>query len=297
MKLLYELQQPNYPADYLTARIKGRKTDLIRNWQPYIVDPDKIQSTSDVEIWEKFIAELHWLYVQMNSQLRHVFNRVITYFELRTLFLCLRFIAGWQKKTAKKLLAKSLIDPEVQKLFELEIKSSDLIRKLLILIDVPGDAEKKLATAYSNEGLRSFENLLYREFLKDTLGAKIHPVIRSFFKDLIYLRNILSQAKHVRWHHTQPPALVPGGLKTDKRSLFKYNELYTSEMHKGDMHLMETRLLASLTKKIQRSSRIRGNVSVIVDYLWQRYIETKNLGTLLHGQNISPERLAQELVQ
>lgn len=297
MNLLRKLTQPNYPADYLAARIKGRKTGLIRDWQPYIADPDKIPSPFDAAIWGKFIDELHWLYAQMNSQLRDVFNLVITYFELRSLFLGLRFMEGGQKKAAIDLLAKSLVDREVQKLFEKEMNSSDLIKKLLTQMDVSGDVAKKLETAYGNEGLRSFENLLYREFFTDTMRVKFHPVIQSFFKDIIDLRNIVSQSKHIRWRHAQTAELIPGGLKTDKSSLFRHNEHPAAEMFKGDIQLLETRLLASLTKKIQRSSRTRGNICVIIDYLWQRYMEAKNLGTLLHGQNISSERLAKELVQ
>jgi vacuolar-type H+-ATPase subunit C/Vma6 len=297
MKLLRELTQPDYPADYLAARIKGRKASLIHNWQPYIVEPDKIPSVSDAAIWEKFIHELHWLYAQMNSRLRLVCHGVITFFELRTLFLCLRFMEGGQKKTAIELLAKSLIDRTVQKLFEQETNTSALVRKLLIQIDISGDAAKKLEVAYDNKGLISFEKLLYIEFFTDALRVNSHAAIHSFFKDLIDLRNIMSQAKHIRWRHTQPPDLIPGGLRTDKHSLFKQKKLPAAAMLKSDIQLLETSLLTDLTKKIHRSSRNKGNICVIIDYLWQRYMETKNLGTILNAQNISPDRITQELIQ
>ena len=110
------------------------------------------------------------------------------------------------------------------------------------------------------------------------------------------MRNTMSRAKHIRWHHTERPDLIPGGPKTEKHPLFKKNAA-DAEILKADLHLLETNLLTGLTKKIHRSSRVMGNNSLMIDYLWKRYIETRNLGIVLHGKNISPDRLAQELIQ
>ena len=291
------MTQPNYPTDYLVARIRGKKANLIRNWQPLIADPDKIQFASDEEIWGKFSSELHWLYTQMNQKLRNIFDRIINYYEMQTLFQCLRFMEGGQKNVAMELLSTSLVNDKIQKIVAQETPGENLITKLLNQMGITGHTAKRIHTEYSKNGLRSFENLLLTNFLGVTIKEKTHAAIRSFFIDITALRTTVSQSKQVRWQHKNPPEILPTGIKIKKDPLLSHGGLSESGARKNEIQLLETRLLAALTIKFQRLSRIKGDIAIIIAFLWESYIETKNLSTLLHGRTVSPERLAEELVQ
>lgn len=297
MKLLRDLPQPNYPADYLTARIKGRRAILIHNRQLYIENPEKLTSLSDEEIWRKFIGELHWLYGQMNSSLRFVCRNVITYFEMRTLFLCLRFAAGARKKAALTLLSKSLIHPQIRKLFDMEQNSIDLVKSIIVQLVGKNETAKDLQKTYSQKGISAFENLLYSSFLAHAIAETHPPPIDSFLRDLIDLRNTLSYAKYLRWRGPAPPRAIPGGRKTGKRLFLEYEKNGQTEIDKEKLQRLETLLILNLTKNLHRAARTHGTIYVILDYLWQQYIETKNLGTLLHGQDLPPDVLAQGVIQ
>ncbi len=296
MNLLRTLTQPNYPTDYLVARIRGKKGDRIRDWQPLIANPDKSPFASDEEIWGKYSGEIHWLYKQMNQKLRNIFDRIIKYYEIQTLFQCLRFMEGGQKKVALELLSTSLIDEKIQKIVAQETPGENLIRKLLNQMGMTGHAAKRIHAAYNKNGLRSFENLLLSDFLGTTIKERTHPAIRSFFMDIIALRNTLSQAKQVRWQQKNPPEIISIGSRTKKHSSLKYGGTSENSARKNEMQLLETRLLTALTKKFQRLSRTKGDIAVIIAFIWERYIETKNLSTVLHGRTIAPDRLAEELV-
>ena len=106
LNLLKKLDACEYPADFLVARLHGKKGGLFRNWEFLIASSNPVESLQDspfypylrkyaaAGIWRFLRNEHLWVYKRMNRQLRKNFSPYFAYHEISTLITCLRHQHG-----------------------------------------------------------------------------------------------------------------------------------------------------------------------------------------------------------
>ena len=308
MNLLAELPQHNYPTDYLLARIKGRKSSIITDWTVYRSMPLPEHFTQK-EIWHLLLQEFRWVYLRMNKELRTTAAPLFFYFELRTLILCLRFKIGLEDEKCGELLTASLLPNTVQTILKNGTGADNILYGLANYFTAISNRFTELPETFQQEGLKGIERMLLRCYLEYIVATKLHPVIKTFFKHLIDFHNIMGLAKCFRWEITTPPSFINGGTIPSQRltkSLsrgtftgvaFHRKPRLTRPITGEELALLEISLLRDLTKYQQRSGRNPTSMNQIIDYLWRRYIETRNIGLITHRSAISEDLLAKELIQ
>jgi len=121
MGLLKQGKERGYPVEYLLSRIRGRRSRLIRDWQPLVYDATPLEFLASAQyqgfvrersaegMWRALLLEYGWVFRQMEEEIRKVFAPYILYTELRTVFICLRYLQGDRTQKAGEVLGVSLL--------------------------------------------------------------------------------------------------------------------------------------------------------------------------------------------
>lgn len=306
MELLQGVEDRGCPADYLLARIRGRRARLIEDWQPFLSAPLPPQYLEEA-VWEMLLRELAWVYWRMNGNLRGVFAPLFQYLELRTLFLCLRNKAASEQQKVESLLSLSLLS---RKLKGRLVKSEDVLAAVAGVEEVLAAADrsfKGLGKIYAQEGPRAFEQAVTDRFLRHTVGAGPHPALGRFFGYLIDSRNVLGLYKRLRWGVKAPPAFLAGGRLREvllrqvweQKDLSGLDRLISRLTGTGPKvgAKVEQALLTGMTRMLRRGGRDPLQVGVILDYLWRCQVEARNLSLLLSVEEGAREVLEGELIR
>ena len=318
MEMLRPMESRGYPTDYLLARIKGRKLELIWDWRTLAAaDPlEALRSSryggvsggSPAAVWLTFLTELDWLYRQMDERVRDSFAPVFFWFELRTLLVSLRFRRGMEGGKLPELLAPSLLAARVKRVLTGGEETNAVVDALISRLNAVAKRSWRLRGIYRDAGARKFEDQLLTLYLEQAAGAAPHPLIREFFRALIDMRNLLTLYKQLRWNIGKPPAFVKGGVirrsklrnTAERGELVEVTQLIHSLPGMGEppagRENVEHLLLGWLTGRARRWGREPAGVGTILDYLWRCYLEALNLGLLIHGRGMEPELLAGEVV-
>jgi len=317
LELLRPMESRGYPTDYLLARIKGRRLELISDWRSLAAaDPLEALRTGryigvsggapEAAVWMKFLTELDWLYRQMDERVRDRFAPVFFWFELRTLLISLRFLRGGDGRKVTELLATSLLAERVKRV--LKGKANAAVDALISRLKAVAERCWRLRGIYRDVGAREFEDQLLAFYLEQVAGAAPQPLIGEFFRALIDMRNLLILYKRLRWNIGKPAAFVKGGdigrskLRNiaERGELAEVTQLILSLPGMGEppasRENVEHLLLGWLTRRVRRWGREPADVGPILDYLWRCYLEALNLGLLIHGRGMEPELLAGEVV-
>jgi len=313
------MESRGYPTDYLLARIKGRRLELVGDWRSLVAaDPMETLSSGryagvsgsspEAAVWLKFLTELDWLYRQMDERVRDRFAPVFFWFELRTLLVSLRFRRGMDAGKIPELLAFSLLAERVKRVLTGGEEAAAVVDALIARLSSVAERCWRLRDIYRDAGGREFEDQLTALFLEQVAGAAQHPPIGEFFRALIDMRNLLTLYKQLRWKIGKPPAFVRGGdigrsrLKeiAERGELAEVIQLIHSLPGMGEAPAgrenVEHLLLVWLTGRVRRWGREPAGIGQILDYLWRCYLEALNLGLLIHGRGMEPELLAGEVV-
>ncbi len=306
MNLLATLPFEGYPPAYLLARVRARRSGLIRDW-PACIDRGVPAGTSAGDLWGELVREFGWLYRQMDSEYRRIFAPVFTVFELRTLILCLRQRQARNNAKVEELLALSLLAPSVKK----PLRTATDLQGALAGLEERLACETPIFTGLAqigvDQGLKGVEEVLTRNYLIDTLRGKLHPLVRRLLIELVDLRNLLILYKHLRWKLGTPPAFLEGGSlppgklqaawETGDLTAFVASREDISDSFMGiDAGVLETVLLRRISARLKRQGKFIEGVGPVLDYLWRCYTETRNLGVLRHGRDLPKETLAAELI-
>ena len=307
-----------YPAEYLLARLGGRRSALISDWEPLLAasDPLAVVPTShlhgtlaergDEEVWGGFLRESSWLFSQMNSRLRRIFAPVFSWFEIRTVTLALRFGAGDEAGRVERLLAPSLLAAEMKRLLVSESDPQRKAESLARLLAGDDPRYRDVGPAYRAGGVQGAEETLVTIFLEQATAQKGHPAITDFFRSLVDTLNILYLRKRLRWHPARAPRFLTGGRVSTREltALLRSGEAgdpATLVRLAGEEIAMdggiEPRLLTWLYRRLRRLGRNPDGVGVILEYLWRCYLETRNLSLLVHAPGRDRERIREELVR
>ncbi len=321
MQLLQDLEDRGYPAEYLLSRIRGRRARLISDWNPLIFEaavPDYLSSvryrgfvkeTSPGSIWKNVIAEYRWVYVQMNGQLRQLFGPFFLYAELRTLFIGLRHLKDRNPGRARELLNVSLLSDEVK---DLLIAGNDLaaaIRDIERFFLPISDRFAGLTETLKTEGLRGIEQKITNTYLAVIFNSKLHPIMRNFFARLIDSRNIMNVYKYLKLEQQKGLPVIPGGSipkqkfleVVAKEDLFGVcsliREFFRIKVDTPDPTKIEIALYKGITRFLKNAGRELLGAGLILDYLWKCSVEAMNLSILIHGKDLEPGAVKDELVQ
>ena len=321
MELLQPHNQNGYPAEYVLARIRGRRVDLIQDWDMVVFnrDPyeylfsthysDLIRKHSIQGVWVQFFRELQWLYNQMNHELRDIFKTIFLYFETKTILLCFRYKKG--KRSAADidhLLSYSLLARDIKDIFRTDSDIPTMLESLTKRPFFPSGRMTDLGDVFRRDGLKGIEERVTSLCLEEAIRTRLHPVLNNFFKYLIDSMNIIITHKYVRWGIKSDPVLISGGkIRTsilnrviEDNTISHVTELthhYTGLRIEGSStSSIEITLQRGLKKAIHLMARENVSVGFILDYLWTRFIEVRNLSTILHGRAIDRNLLKKELV-
>ena len=321
MDLLKTPEDRGYPAEYLLARISGRRSLLIRDWRSLTFDDvplERIPSLrargvmagrSPESVWKYLLMEYRWIYGQMNGTLRELFRPFFLYSELRTLFICLRYKKDGKTERIEDLLAVSLLADRFRTVLRKSEDMSAAISGIETLFLSLAHEFKGLTDSAETEGLRGLERQLTNKFLAHTMGQKLHPAIKEFFMKIIDSRNVLSLSKYMRLGIKAPLSFIPGGSipETRMRALLEKEDLHGIEslIHEVagiaveaiDATKLEHGLYRAITRSLKRTGRDPSGIGAILDYLWRCSVEAMNLSTILYGKDLEREAIMAELIR
>lgn len=318
--LLKQGRERGYPAEYLFSRIRGRRSRLIRDWRSLVYGAAPIEFLASAQyqgfvrersaegMWRALLREYAWVFGQMEDEVRRIFAPYLLYTELRTVFICLRYLQGARAQKAGEVLGVSLLADSVKNILR-DGEASDAVEKLerqfrRLFPEFMGLAEK-----YEELGLREVEQRLTNIFLSSIIRTQLHPVMKEFFSRIIDARNILSLYKSLRLSAKEPAVFIPGGTVSiehltdllDKDDLFSVIALIRQAsgitVAAPDPTQVEVALYRGITKYIHKEGRDPLGAALILDYLWRCSLEVTNLSLLLAGKDLEREEIAAELVR
>lgn len=321
MEFLQEIEDRGYPAEYLMARIHGRRLSLLSNWDRFMSGPDIaeypassnyskfITARTPADIREKYLKESEWIYHQMNNRLRKIFSPYFMYLELNTLLTCLRYKFGkGNSAEIGRLLYFSLLSKKIIDLLRTDTDVVSVINILEKKVSFIRDNSTGLDQIFLKDGLKGAEQKITDALFKHILNMDTHPLIKSFFVFIVDARNIITLHKHLRWDITSGPFFIDGG-NIRKSILSKILHSYNTEalatlvykqmglrIEGTDAACVENGLQRQLTKRIKKWERECPDVGLILNYLWQCAMEAKNLSIIYHSREFDRGILKEELV-
>ena len=320
MELLRDMSGRGYPREYLLARIKGRRSYLVYDWQallgssdphaampPYPGRQGAVPATEE-EVWSGLLRELAWLYSQMEITTRSAFAPLFLYLELRTVILCLRLRLAGNGAGCRELLRFTLLSARVQGMLLAEHDAQTVVGELADLFVPVAEPFKLLPRAYREKGAAGLEELLTTVYLEQAATSRLHPALHEFFLRLIDVRNVITLAKYRRWSIATPPCFIKGGNlkstllqeaateKDERLAATILPRFCVTECDLASANL-ESLLLSRLTRMVRRQRWESDGIGSILEYLWSSAMQARNLSLFLHGTEIDRDLLEGELIQ
>lgn len=321
MEILRPVEGRGYPADYLVARLRVRRSRLVADWRRLLsaaepleavpVSPrrGKLGAGSEQGIWTPLLEETAWLYGQMEERLRRIFSPVFTWFELNTIVLCLRSRGTGEGAEAEGLLAHTLLADKVRRTLLKGGETAVAAEETGALLAREDMRYVRLRGVYRKEGMAGFERQLVTQFLEQAGCGGLHPAVGRFFRYLIDMTNVMTLYKELRWRIRLPsPFIGSGRLKGSTFSglldgdglrglpqLVRTLTGITEDIPPGSSP--EPLLLKGLSKMLGREAREPDGIGLILDYLWRCRMEARNLSILAHCGDAERETVRTELVQ
>ena len=296
--LLRSMPQPEYPTEYLAARLRGRRTGMIIDWKPFLGGQQSLPVSSDQTIQADFSEELLWLYRQMNSSLRFDFHNIFLYYELRTLILALRFMAGKQKAVALELVKRSLLNEDILLLLQKNDACLPFLHELTGYMKAWPELHPWLKNQSAANDFKACEIMLFSMMLQNMARQETHPLLLLFIKLHIDFHNSLNLLKHDRWLRQRPDRVIPGGNRNHRMLLRLINRKF-GEANLTPLVLNEAAaaFIKDMHLELHHQFRAYDTIGLILEYIWLQYIERVNFGILLHSEDLPLERTARELIR
>ena len=318
--MLKQSKERGYPVEYLLSRVRGRRSRLIRDWRSLIYEAGPIEfltsgryqgfvrERSAEGMWRALLLEYGWVYGQMEEEVRKAFAPYMLYAELRTVFICLRYLQGDRAQKAGEILGASLLGDNVKNILrsgEASVAVRGLERQFCRL----SSEFSGLAAHYEEKGLREVERHLTNTFLSYIIKTTLHRVMKEFFSRIIDARNILSLYKAFRLNARDAEMFIPGGTIPTRQliSLLEKDDIFEVialvrqasgiTLAAPDPTQVEVTLYRGVTKYLHNEGRDPLGAALILDYLWNCSLEVMNLSLLLAGKDLDREEIAAELVR
>ncbi|NTW66679.1 MAG: hypothetical protein HGB21_10305, partial [Nitrospirae bacterium] len=174
--LLKRERTRGYPVEYLLSRIRGRRSRLISDWRPLIYDASPLDYLASAQyhgfvrertaegMWRALLLEHGWVHGQMDEATRQMFAPYFLYAELRTVFICLRYLEGDKAQKAGEVLGVSLLSDQVKAVLRTGAVT-DALAELEQMFGALSPGFSGLSAAYEGNGLRGVEQFLTYQYL------------------------------------------------------------------------------------------------------------------------------------
>lgn len=315
MEILRRLEGRGYPADYLFSRIRGKRASLIKDWSSLLLEVSprehlaslpryaKTEATPE-GVWRRLLLEFRWVYSAMDQLLRERLSPFFAYAELRTIFICLRFIERKDLAKVQELLSASLLSERVQGILTGSSHAASAIDRLGYRFLSISKVFGRLRKIFDEKGLQGFEEHLTDRYLEYSVTSKIDGTVRDLFLRIIDARNLLTLEKYLRFKGASPPPFIRGGRigrtgfeeileKGDRQALDSLARRLTGV---ETSEIMEHSLYRWITGILRKAGREPLSTALVLDYLWRSSMEARNLSILLYGGEIDRDAVASEMI-
>jgi hypothetical protein len=314
-ELLRELPA-GLPADALLARIKGRRSFLVQNWDRLLLAPTPLATlspapwrgaTSGTEDWPRqaLQQEYYWVFARMEEELRKATAPFFWLAEVRTLAIALRLVSGGVTELEHLLSASLLAKPFRDLLHQPAngVAAVDGVANLLAGID---PAFREVSAVYQRDGVGALEAALTERSLHHLASSPLAPPLRSYITLLIDSRNLTTIAKRLRWRlNTLPPLLEGGTLPLPRLTkLFQHQDkpaLLNLAMRLGGQAPydasadLEAVLYAAQGRVLRRLARGEEGIGAILHYLCCCSNEAVNIALLQRLETAGSAAVEREL--
>jgi len=318
--LLKTLDECEYPAEFLVARLLGKKGTLFSNWEFLITSSDAVQSLQNTPfypylkkyaapgIWRFLRNEHLWVYRRMNNNLRTHFESYFVYHEINTLLVCLRYLSS--KKEIEHVLQElhiSLLHNDIQEILTSSLDFAAMLQTLELRLCTYSELFKGLREQYENKGITALE-VFIRDCLFGAIFSQKQPaMLKTFFQYLVDFHNCISLAKTLRWQIEAEPTMISGGtvpadrfkrayFRKDLTSVLTFLRLQDTDEAASALQKLETVLLSFISGKLKRWSFQRTVVGDILFYLWEQYRYTRNINMVLNTILLDDEPVRESIV-
>lgn len=293
LRLLAEAPGPGYPADYLSARIQGRRGALFAATG---ATPGRVLAAErdDSNCWQQAAAERSWLFRQLDLELRAALSPLFVFFELGAVARVLRYLAGEKAGAADRVLQASMLAPRIRTVLRGREGVAEILTRLEhspagLVLSLAGIRE-----GYREGGLQRCEEMLRNRFFAQALARVREGDLVHFFRAVVDIKNILAVAKWLRWRPASMPVLVPGGQlamagprqkMTEERLARMVRHWTHGQEPSGDRlrpeHL-ESILQAHLLHRLTRRRREGSVTAACIEYVWRCHAFARERSLRLH---------------
>lgn len=288
-------------ADCLLARIKGRRSFLVQNWERLLLAPMPLanlapapwrpRASDDME-WARqaLQKEYYWVFAHMDEELRRALAPFFWLAEVRTLTIALRLLDSGGLEV-DSLLAASLLAKPIRELLRQSGNSAAAVNGMARLLTGSDRRFSELNDIYQRDGIGALETALLEISLQQMLLTPLSPQLRSYITLLIDSRNLTTIAKRLRWRLSTLPPLLEGG----KLPVPHLTKLFQRQDHPALIALavrlggqaplsadadLEAVLFASQGRVLRRLARGEEGIGAILYYLWGCGNEASNIALL-----------------
>lgn len=304
------------PADSLLARIRGRRSFLVHDWERLLLARQPPVALAPAP-WRQVLSgagdwplralqhEYFWAFSRMEAQLRRVIAPFFWLAELRTLVISIRLLSGAAAELASTL-KNSLLANNIRDLLQKGGERTTAVAGVAALLARYDSRFARLDDIYRSGGSGPLEEALYDISLQILAGMPLHPQIRCYVALLIDSRNLTTVAKRLRWRLGTLSPLLKGGTLSPVRlaKLFEQRDsagLLPLAMHLGGQAFysgagdLERILYESQGRVMRRLAREADGVGAILDYLWRCGNEAANIALLERLESVGVESVGAEL--
>jgi len=300
MRELLRALPAGLPADPLLARIKGRRSFLVQNWERLLLAPVPLAAlppapwraaTSGAEDGPRQAVqqEYYWVFSHMEEELRRAMSPFFWLAEVRTLAIAIRFLNSGEE--VDPLFVASLLANPLRELLRQANDGVAAVAGVAHLLAGLDPAFRELSAIYRRDDSGALEAALTEISLQYLVHVPLVPPLRCYMALLIDSRNLITIAKRLRWRlDTLPPLLVGGTLP-----LPRLRELFQRRDHPALLHLamrlggeapysadadLEAVLYEAQGRVLRRLARAEEGFGAILYYLWRCGNEAANIALL-----------------
>lgn len=304
------------PADCLLARIRGRRSFLLHDWDRLLLTGQSLETLSPApwrrtpsgtkgQILPALQQEHFWAFSRMDEQVRRAMAPFFWLAEVRTLSVCLRLLARGST-SLDHLLTYSLLAVSIKDLLRKSDGCAPALAELTAVLAGYDARFAGLADIYLTGGSGALEEALYEISLTIISDMPLHPQMRCYIALVIDSRNLTALAKRLRWRLDTIPLLLKGGTLP----LPRLAELFELRDSAGLLHLAmrlgglapysetadpERVLYEAQRRVMRRLARQAEGIGPIIDYLWRCGNEAANIGLLERLESMGSEHAETEL--
>lgn len=316
MRALLRDMPSGVPADCLLARIRGRRSFLIRDWDRLLLAHQPLAALSPApwrgadtvtEGWAQraLQQEYFWVFSRMDEGLRRSTAPFFWLGELRTLAVCLRLLTGGGRNL-DRLLQRSLLANSIADRLRKADGCTTAVAGLSAILADYDPIFDGLSDIYGTGGSGALEEALYEKSLQSLAHTPLHPQMRCYCTLMIDSRNLITVAKRLRWRLDNIPPLLESGNIPPQRLA----ELFRSRDSAGLLHIamrlggeapyresadLERVLYEAQERIMSRMARAADDIGAILHYLWHCGIEAANIGLLEKLDSAGIEHVGTEL--